>query len=141
MRNIETKKMLELWDRLLWLEKASDFELANRAGLSYGTISNWRGEKPPRVVRLSTLGEIERNLGYKIELGSDGKWDIQKLSPAVNEGSIVYDPSIHFSMPGHVSEEEAERYRQLVKRLGEIPPDEVDKVIEMIDLLFRKKKN
>ena len=129
--------MLELWDELLWREKSSDKELADRAGLSSGTISNWRSDNPPKVVRLSTLGQIEENLGYKIELTKEGKWSIQKLS----EGKPAEAGSIHFSMPGHVSEEEAARYKELVKRLGEIPPDQVDKVIEMIDILFRKRKN
>ena len=135
MRNIPMKKMIELWDRLLWLEKASDYELAKKTGLSYGTVGAWRSANPPKGVRLSTLGQIEEKLGLEINLKANEQWEVRRL----HEGRTSTPNEIYFSMPGNITQEEKELYQELLKRLVTVAPGDFEKIIEMIDVMFKKK--
>ncbi len=144
MKGIDLKLMLILWDQLKWLEKASDHELAQRAGLSHATVSSWRSDSPPKSVRLSTLGQIEKKLGYHFSLLENNEWKIEKVQkvtyPQTPEG-ILSELNMMFSMPGHIAESEVEKYKLLRDKLKQIKPGDVEKLTELIDLVFHNKKN
>jgi transcriptional regulator with XRE-family HTH domain len=77
MKAITAEKALQLWDKIKWLEKMTDNELAIKAQVSQGTISKWRSE-PKKEIRFSTLRQMEENLGYIFDLDDKGQWEIQK---------------------------------------------------------------
>jgi len=137
MRSIAIKKMLELWDQLLWMEKVSDFELAQRAGLSSGTISFWRGKNAPETVRLSTLGAIERGLGYKCELLPSGKWEIKKLHTAGEAKNEAWFSKSKFAQ---LDEEDREWIDKLAAKLAQLDNADRETIQKLIDSLSQKPK-
>lgn len=49
------------------------------------------------------------------------------------------EPRIYFSMPGHISEAERRRYQELMRRLEEVRPGDVETVLKLLDAVFPKK--
>ncbi|HEY5614892.1 MAG TPA: helix-turn-helix transcriptional regulator [Bacteroidota bacterium] len=138
MNKIVTKKFLLLWDEILRLEHKTDAELAGNIGIRPSTVSNWRTGRS-KAVRPHQIAAIEKKLGYSIELTRDGKWKIAKRSASPTAGVVSDSSPLYFSMPGHITENERDRYEKLIKRLKDIPPGDIERIIGLIDLLFKKK--
>ena len=137
MSKIATKRFLALWEEILRLEHKSDAELAESIGIRASTVSNWRTGRT-NSVRPAQIAAIEKKLNYTIELTKDGRWKIYKLG--IPPKSAPGEPlPIYFSMPGHISDYERERYERLMHRLKDIPPGDVERIIDLLDLIFKKK--
>jgi len=137
MSKVGTKKFLALWDEILRLEHKSDAELAEAIGIRASTVSNWRTGRTDSV-RPAQIAAIEKKLNYTIELTKDGRWKVFKLG-LPPKGPAGDTPPLYFSMPGHVSDSERDRYERLLIRLKDIPPGDIGRVIDLIDLVFKKK--
>lgn len=130
MKGIDPKLMLKIWRELILLERSSDFELANRAKISHGNIANWQSPNAPKFVRLSTLRQIEENLGYRIEINEEGNYRIVKPT-IVKEDSSLYSRS-------HLSENEGGLSPADVKLLNDLSLQLTD-IAKKIDQIKNKK--
>ena len=138
MTTVPTKRFLLMWEEVLRMEHKTDAELATAIGIRASTVSNWRTGRT-NAVRPAQIAAIEKKLGYTIELTKDGRWKIAKLGGLPSPPGPKDSPPLYFSMPGHVSESERERYERLLRRLKEIPAGEIEKIIDLIDIVFKKK--
>lgn len=136
MRNIPINKMVELWDQLLWLEKATDNELVSKIGLSTSTPSTWRAkakEQPESSVRISTLGMIENALSLRINL-RDNKWVIEKVEPLT-----LREPVDSIYSKAHLSETEGGLSPEDVRLLDSLS-EKLSAMAKQIEELKKKKK-
>lgn len=135
MNKIPTKKFLILWDEILRMEHKSDSALAEQIGIRASTVSNWRTGRTDGV-RPKQITSIEKKLGYYIDLGKDGEWRIEKRGPQHPTADKKDVNPVYFSMPGHVTEAERERYEKVLRKLKEIPASDIHRVAEIIDIVF-----
>ena len=138
MNKIPTKKFLVMWDEILRLEHKTDSGLAEMIGIRASTVSNWRTGRT-NGVRPHQITSIEKKLGYYIDLGKDGNWKIEKRGPTHPTAPKQDTSPVYFSMPGHITDAERERYEKVLRKLKEVPPGDIDRVAELIDLVFKKK--
>ena len=134
MKGIDPKLMLRIWRELLLLERSSDFELATRAKISHGNINNWQSPTAPKYVRLSTLRQIEQNLGYHIEVTEKGDYKIEKIHPLneIKESRSLYGRA-------HLSETEGGLSSEDVKLLDDLS-SQLSQIAKQIDQIKNRKK-
>jgi transcriptional regulator with XRE-family HTH domain len=137
MKKITTKVALLLWDKLRWLEKSTDNELAIRAKVSQGTISKWRSN-PNQTVRFSTIRQIEENLNYSIEYSDSGQWIVEKKNQGTGKTDAEKDVAVHFFAPNGVSDEVRMKYEAIARKISEIDPKDVDMIRDIVDKFTKK---
>ena len=133
MKGIDPKIMMEIWRKLVAMERSSDFELANRANIAHGNITNWQSPNAPKIVRFSTLKQIEDNLGYSIDVKESGEYTITKrdVPSGVRESSPEYQ--LDFSRTHWKSEEDRKKFYDAIKKLSEVDPANRDAIYQIIN--------
>jgi hypothetical protein len=138
MKGIDPKIMMKIWRELVVLERSSDFELATRAKIAHGNITNWQSPNPPKLVRFSTLKQIEDNLGYSIDVSESGKYKITKRSasyplPGESISTGLREPQLDFSRTVWKSDEDKKKFYETIKKLSEADPADREALYRIID--------
>lgn len=134
MKGVDPKIMMRIWRALVLLERSSDFELAGRAKIAHGNITNWQSPVPPKIVRLSTLKQIEDNLGYDIDVRENGEYSITKRE--MGNHNI---PSQSLYKDSHLSETEGGLTKDDVKLLDSLSV-KLSEIAKQIEELKNKRK-
>jgi len=112
--------------------KLTQEQLAEKVGVSTGYISHI--ERNERDADSELLKKIASALG--VSPAAFFEDDEPERASTPEKDSI----QVHFSMPGNASPEQMKRIRELAKKLAELPDDDSEMIIDVVNRILEGKK-
>jgi hypothetical protein len=96
MTKIDAKVFLEIWEKVAQREHLTDRGLSLKIGVTPSAVTHWRNRRTAFVMP-GLLRKLEERLGYTVEFGKDGTWQLHKKGEELTaaekaEGRFVRRP-------------------------------------------------